>query len=213
MPQPLSLATGALVATALALSSAALAEISIVQTTAAAPTYTTQLTFDEPGAPTGQLPPNTWVPDYGLTIEGGAGNPFVGDLSGIFGPWAGTGNAITANFGLFLTFDTALTEMSFQAWDDSGPPTPFGGGLAVALFNDGQKVGFQFFTPAFGGVGKTWFNITTSGASVFDEVRVLGFASIGSNTIMDNLSWNAVPTPGGIAVLLMGLAGRSRRRS
>jgi hypothetical protein len=103
--------------------------------------------------------------------------------------------------------------MSFQAWDDSGPPTPFGGGLAVALFNDGQKVGFQFFTPAFGGVGKTWFNITTSGASVFDEVRVLGFASIGSNTIMDNLSWNAVPTPGGIAVLLMGLAGRSRRRS
>jgi hypothetical protein len=212
MTRVLSLVTSAAIV-ALTAASTASAGITVTNTTEAAPTYSTVLNFDEAGAPSGELPPSTWQSDFGLTINGGAGNPFVGNLGGIYGPWAGTGNAIVAPFGLFLNFDNDLTEFSFQAWDPSGPPTPFGGGLHVHYFLDGVHLGTQSVTPAWGGVGKTWFNITTTDGSRFDEVRVLGGSFIGSDTIMDNLSWNAVPGPGGLAFLLFGLASRSRRRA
>ena len=189
------------------------AGLTVSQTTAAAPTYGTILNFDAPGEPTGQLPPNTWVPTYGVSIQGGADNPFVGDFTGTLGPWAGNGNAIAAAWGLIYNWNTDLTELSFQAWDDSGPPTLFGGGVGVFVFKDGVALSEALYTPAWGGVGKSWFNITTTDGSTFDEVRVMGFGNFGPTTVMDNLSWNAVPTPGALALLGLGLAARSRRRA
>ncbi|MFO0828215.1 MAG: hypothetical protein U0572_08695 [Phycisphaerales bacterium] len=207
------LSLGLAVGVALTCATGASAGYVFSQTTAAAPTYSTVLNFDEPGTPTGLVPPNTWVPNYGVSINGGCDFPFVGDLHAVYGSWAGTGNAIEQVWGLFYNFTAPVTEMSFQAWDPSGPPSPFGGGLVIALLKNGVDVGGASFTPAWGGVGKTWYNITTSSGSTFDEIRVFGNGFV-PDTIMDNLSWNTVPAPGAIALLgLGGLVGRGRRRN
>lgn len=199
---------------ALAGASAALADITVTQSAAPAPTYSTTLNFDEPGGPVGPVSTDAWASLGLIEMQAGDGAPVVGDFDAANGGWGlGDGNSFFGNFGVFMTFDTDLTEMSLQAWDPSGPPTPFGGGLAVVLFDDSVEVGSGFFTPAWGGVGDSWFNITTSGGMVFDEVRVLGFG-FGPTTYADNISWNAVPAPGAGAALfgLCTLAARRRRR-
>ena len=175
--------------------------------------YATTLTFDESGGPTGAVATDAWA-GIGITeLQSGDGLPLVDDFSSAPGQgWLGAGNAFFGNFGVFMTFDTDLSAMSFQAWDPSGPASPFGGGLGVFVFNDGVEVGSSFGTPAWGGVGDAWFDITTSGGMVFDEVRILGFG-FGPTTYVDNLSWTAVPAPASAGVLALGLVGARRRRS
>jgi hypothetical protein len=193
--------------------SSASAAVSVTQQAAPAPTYATVLNFDEPGGPTGaNVPNNSWagapwnIPDFS---SGDIVANFVGDNSVSTGQ--GT-NSYAGPFGVFITFANDMTEMSFQGWDPSGPPSPFGGGAAVAALNDGVEVGTWFGTPAFGGNGNSWFHITTTAGSTFDEVRFLGFG-FSPTSIVDNLSWNVVPEPGSFALLgVAGLAVLRRRR-
>jgi hypothetical protein len=177
-----------------------------------APSYAMNLNFDEAGGPTGKVEPTAWLATYGITIEAGTGTEFVDDFDDANGGWGlGDGNSFFGNFGVFMTFTDDLTEMSFDAWDPSGPQTPFGGGLGVFVLNDGVEVANAFVTPAWGGVGDPAFNITTDGGMVFDEVRVLGYG-FAPTTYVDNLSWNVVPAPGCIAMLGTAfLLGRRRR--
>jgi uncharacterized protein (TIGR03382 family) len=67
--------------------------------------------------------------------------------------------------------------------------------------------------PAWGGFGDSWFDMTTDGGDVFDEVRILGFG-FDPTTYADNMSWNAaIPAPGSLALLaLAGVVGRRRNR-
>jgi MYXO-CTERM domain-containing protein len=179
------------------------------------PTYAgQQLNFDEPGGPTGLVSPDAWLATHGITIQAGDGAPQVDDWATITGqPWLGENNSFYGNFGVFITFTSDVTEFAVEIWDPSGPPSPFGGGLAIYLFNDGNQVFADAYTPAWGGVGDPSFDITTDGGSVFDEVRILG-NGFTPTTYADNLSWNPVPTPGALALLgLAGILGRRRRRA
>lgn len=215
--QEMNSKTTIVIATLCAASSAALADYTIAQQNDPAPTYAVTLNFDEPGGPIGPVPTDAWA-GLGLAeMEAGDGVPFVDDFSGA-NPWINDGNAFFGNFGVFMTFDTDLTEMSIQVWDPSGEPSFFGGGLNVILFNDGVEVwdlgvqNGQIAEPAWGGIGDSWFNITTSNGMVFDEVRILGFGFT-PTTYVDNISWNPIPTPGTFAVVgLVGLGAARRRR-
>jgi len=178
------------------------------------PTYTDfNLTFDEPGTPTGPVAPDAFQADYGLILEAGDGNGQVDDWGTETGqPWLGTGNSFFGNFGVFMSFDTDLTALSMQAWDPAGPPSPFGGGMGIFVFNDGEEIASSFVTPAWAGVGESFFDITVTDGMVFDEVRVLGFG-FPNTTYADNISWNVVPSPAGLAVMgIAGLVGGRRRR-
>lgn len=201
-------------ASALAIASAAQANYTITQTAAPAPTYSTTLTFDEVGGPTGAVATNAWAGIGLAEIVAGDGGTFVGDNDTPNGGWGlGTGNSFFGPFGVFMTFSTDLDAISFQAWDPSGAPSPFGGGAAIGFFNDGQEVGSLFFEPAWGGLGDTWFTITADSGMVFDQVNVLGFGFF-PTTVVDNLSWNAVPAPSAAALLgVFGVASMRRRRS
>jgi hypothetical protein len=80
------------------------------------------------------------------------------------------------------------------------------------MFDDGVEVASSFVTPAWGGIGDTWFDITADGGDVFDEVRILGWG-FSPTTYADNLSWDVVPGPGSLALLAVaGLVSRRRRR-
>ncbi len=204
---------GTVAALAIALISApAFASYTITQQNGMAPTYSTTLNFDEVGGPTGVVATNVFS-GIGLDVfESGAGDQAIGDNS-VFEPWLPSDNTAFMNFGMFLTFGSDLTEMSFQGWDPGGTPSPFGGGAAVSIWDDGVEVASSFITPAWGGFGDSWFDITTSGGMVFDEVKFLGFG-FDSRTHVDNLSWNAVPEPTSLALLTMtgvGLLVRRRR--
>jgi hypothetical protein len=212
----LSILSSAAAVAAFALGAPAMAAVSVTQQAAPAPTYSTILNFDEPGGPTGSnVPNNSWnVAPWNIPVfqSGDTIANSVADQSASTGQ--GT-NAYAGPFGVFVEFGAAqeLTSLSFQGWDPSGPPSPFGGGAAVAAFNDGVEVGSWFGTPAFGGAGNSWFNITTTGGSVFDEVRFLGFG-FSATSIVDNLSWNASPVPEPTSLALIGVAslGMLRRR-
>ena len=195
-----------------AIAAPALGSIVVTQGSSA-PTYTDfSLDFDEPGGPTGVVDPGAWSASHGITeLQAGDGVPQVDDWTGIFGPWVGTGNSFFGNFGVFMTLDTDVTEMSLQVWDPSGGP-PFGG-MAVVLFDDGNQVSWTDHTPAWGGVGDEWFDITTDGGDVFDEIRLVGFG-FDPTTFMDNVSWNVIPEPTSLAIFgLMGVTVLRRRRA
>lgn len=194
---------------------------------ASAPTYTDHvLNFDEPGGPSGVVSPDAWATSHGISeMQAGDLVPQVDNYDAIFGGgggWlGGNTNAFFGNFGVFMTLDHDVSAMSLQVWDPSGPPSFFGGGLNVILFNDGVEVWDLFVqtgdiaTPAWGGVGDEWFDIATTDGAVFDEVRILGFG-FGPTTFVDNLSWDvaSVPAPGALALLgLAGLTGTRRRRA
>lgn len=192
------------------------AAVTITQQSAPAPTYSTLLTFDEPGAPTGIVADNYWQPGYGITsMTDGVNGPAVGidDLSAFY-PWVNTGNVVNGNFGIYITFDQAVTAMSFQAWDPSGSPSPFGGGMNIYLtdIND-NIIEALSFTGAWGGIGDEWFDITTSGGTTFQKVVIFN-NSFDPYTFIDNVSWNNVPAPGSFALIAVaGLVGRKRRRA
>lgn len=198
---------------AVAIAAPAAADITI-SLGASAPTYSTTLTFDEPGTPTGVVPASTWVSTHGVDIGGGDGLSVVDNFSVNPGQgWLGTGNAFLGNFGVFMTFENDLTDFSSQVWDPSGAPSPFGGGAVVFLFDDGVEVANFAFTPSWGGVGDEWINITATGGMVFDDVRILGYG-FQPLTHIDNASWNAVPAPASAALIgLAGLVSTRRRRA
>lgn len=191
-------------------SAAANADITIIQS-ASGTSYGTTLVFDEIGGPTGVVAPDAWAGIGVAEMQAGDSVPFVGDASGTH-PWINDGNSFLGNFGVFMTFDSDITNFSGQFWDPSGSPGPFGGGMGVFVYNDGVEVANNFVTPAWGGLGDTWFDISVTDGMVFDEIRVLGFG-FGPTTYADNLSWNAVPTPSGLALLtIAGVASTRRRR-
>lgn len=200
------------VLTAALIAGSALATVTVTQDSSGT-TYGTTLNFDEMGGPTGPgIANNAWAGIGLADMAAGDGNNFVGDNATLFGPWIGSGNSFFGNFGVFMTFDSDLTAFSGQVWDPSGPPSPFGGGGLVAVFNDGAEVANFGFEPAWGGFGDTWIDISTSGGMVFDEVRILGFG-FDPTTFVDNLSWNAVPAPSSAAILALGgFVGARRRR-
>lgn len=172
------------------------------------------LNFDEPGTPTGVVADTTWQMSHGVTIGAGDGVPVVDDNDALQGGWGlGDGNSFFGNFGVFINFDYDVTEMAFEMWDTSGTPSPFGGGAAIFLYDDGNQVDSLFnITPAFGGIGDSWFNVVADSGMVFDEIRILGFGTP-AFTFVDNLSWNAVPTPGAIGLFgIAGMAAIRRRR-
>ena len=148
------------------------AQVTVTQGSSA-PVYSNTLNFDEPGTPTGVVPANTWAPLGISDFNAGDGQPVVGDFTAnaIGGPWVGTGNSFFGNFGVFMTFDSDLTAFSADVWDPSGPPSPFGGGLGVFVFDNGVEVTNSFGEPAWGGLGDQAWDISTAGGAVFDEVR------------------------------------------
>ncbi len=199
---------------ALAVAAPATAAISITQSAAPAPTYQTLLTFDEPGTPSGGLvPSNYWKPGYGLTITDGVNgnNTVIDNLTGTF-PWLGTGNVDVGTFGVYLAWNQDVAALSFQAWDPSGPPSPFGNGLTVLLLDASDNIlEGNTYTGAWGGVGNTWFDVTTSGGDSFRKAIIFN-NSFDPTSFVDNVSWNLVPGPGALCVLGLGLVGLGRRR-
>lgn len=206
--------TATLAITALATAAGgAFASITVSQG-ASGTTYGTTLNFDEAGGPTGPgLANNSWASTGLADMAAGDGNNFVGDNASLFGPWIGTGNSFFGNFGVFMTFDSDLTNFSGQVWDPSGAPSPFGGGVGIFVFDDGVEVANMFIEASWGGVGDEWIDISADSGMVFDEVRILGFG-FDPTTYVDNLSWNAVPAPSGLAALgMVGLVATRRRRA
>ncbi|KAA0213941.1 MAG: hypothetical protein DYG94_03310 [Leptolyngbya sp. PLA3] len=188
------------------------ADFTITQSGAQAPTYATTLNFDEIGGPVGTIAPDSFAA-LGLSyLQSGEGTTVVGDNDAGAGWGLGQGNSFYGAWGVFMNFSADLTNFSAQVWDPSGPPTFTGGGLAVILFNDGVEVGSSWgHTPAWGGLGDTWFDIGTTNGDMFDEVRILGFGFF-PTTVIDNLSWNMVPSPGTGGVAALGVMALRRRR-
>lgn len=188
------------------------ATVTITQGTSA-PTYSNLLTFDEVGGPTGNAANNAFAGIGIPNFQSGEGQKNIGDNSGFFVGMQ-SDNTAWMPFGMILQFDQDVTDMSFQGWDPAGPPGGFGGGAVIFLINDGDEnnpVAAEAFTPAWGGVGDEWYNITTSDGMVFDEVRFFG-NGFPNDTIVNDISWNIIPEPGSLALLALGVVGIVARR-
>jgi len=138
----------------------------------------------------------------------GDGSNFVGNNSAATGQ--GT-NSYYGPYGVNIKFSQDLASLSFQGWDSSGPPTFFGGGALAVAFDNGTQVGFVSVTPAWSGAGKSWYNITTDGGSVFDEIAFYGNGNF-PESVVDNLSWTVAPEPSSVALLSVASIGVLRRR-
>ena len=123
---------------------------------------------------------------------------------------------LAGGFNVNMMFDQPVTELSWQGWASGSPGFPFGG-INAFLFSDGVEVAAYFgsFAP-FGGVGDTWFNVTTTDGMTFDEVRFFNPAFNSFQAYVDNVSWNnVVPEPSGLAlsaVFVLAFAGLRRRK-
>lgn len=206
-------ATIATAGLALTLGASAHATVTITRG-ASAPTYSSTLTFDEVGGPTGMNLPAGSFAAYGMAeIYSGEGSNNVGSYASTPGlQWLGADNVFYGPFGVFMEIGEDVTAFSLEFWDSSGPPTFSGGGAGILVFNDGVQVGSLFgINPAFGGFGDSWFNIVATDGMVFDEVRAVGFGFF-PQSYVDNLSWQVVPTPGAAALLTLSGAATLRRR-
>lgn len=197
----------------------AMAQYTISAGDSPAPTYHTTLTFDEPGGPVGAgVPSNAWADSHGISaLDAGDGFSYVHELHDQPGfGWLPDNNVFQGNFGVFITFEESLTAFSAQVWDNAGPNIPPfpGGGMIVALHNDGAEVAQTLIqTPAFGPSGDSWFDITASGGLVFDEVRFVGQINGGAMTIINDISFNTIPAPGtGVMIAGCGLLSARGRR-
>lgn len=187
--------------------STASAGVVVTQQAAAAPTYGNVADFDLFTAPA-EAAPNTWAAS-GLASFTDGGNPFVPivNVNGVY-PWVPNSNVVSGfSFGLFMTFDPGVvTEASFQIWSSAGAPGPFSG--LYIYVNDQLAASVN---PSWGGVGDTWYDVTTNGGSTINSVAIIAGGFGFPELFLDNLSWN-VPTPGAIALLMLGgLTGRRRR--
>lgn len=199
-----------------ALAAPALADYNIQASASPAPTYATTLDFNEGGVPIGAALALDAFSSFGVSsLAAGDGFNRIDDFSTQPGyGWLPAGNAFIGGYGVFMNFDTDLTEMSAQVWDNSAPANLLGGGLYIVLFNDGVEVSFDTVEPVFGSTGDSWYNITTTGGDVFDEVRFVGANFAGPLTILGEASWNTVPAPAAAALLgLGGLVAARRRRA
>lgn len=174
-----------------------------------APTYSQTLNFDEVGGPTGSVPSNAFAGVGISSAISGAGDLGIGPSGFSF---VGSGNVANGSFGIYLTFAQPLTNLSTQYWDNSGRASPFGGGCAVNVLNNGELVASYFYAnPAFSASAtNSWVDISTTAGSVFNEVQFVGFGFT-PQAYIDNVSWT-VPQPAGLALLgVAGLVGRRRR--
>lgn len=180
-----------------------------------APTYGTTIDFDEVGGPTGVVPADSWAARGVSSLVGGTGPAFVSNLNAQPGfGWLPDSNVLIGSFGVFFEFSTDVTEFSAQVWDNAGPAGIFSGGMLFVVENDGVEVANFFWeTPVYGTAGDNWFNVITTDGMVFDRIALVGLAFVGPETIIDNVSFNAVPAPAsaGLLVGALGLAGRRRR--
>jgi len=176
-------------------------------------TYSTTLNFDEAGGPTGFVNTGDWAGLGLASISSADGVHQVNDYTASVGPWVGTGNSFFGNFGVTMVFDSDLTHFSAQAWDPSGPSSFSGGGFKGVALHDGVEVGSFFSSPgpAWGGLGDEWWDVTATDGMVFNEVQLFGFG-FSPTTYVDNISWNAVPAPSGLALIGLGGFVASRRR-
>ncbi|MBX3380388.1 MAG: hypothetical protein KF805_09840 [Phycisphaeraceae bacterium] len=199
---------------ACAAGNAANAGYSFIQSASAQPTYANVLNFDAPGSPTGACAGNAFA-SFGVSslVTGTDPGAFVSQVNATPGfGWLGTGNVAYGSFGLYMTFDSQVSQLSVQYWDTSGPASFFGGGAALVLKKAGVEVGSLFITnPAFGPTGQSWFNITTDGGSTFDEIDFVGFG-FPADAYIDNVSWTKVPTPASATLLAFGGVLLARRR-
>ncbi|MBX3373845.1 MAG: hypothetical protein KF817_08415 [Phycisphaeraceae bacterium] len=187
---------------------------SVTQTSEPAPQYANLVTFDEPGTPTG------WVP-FGLYQSVGfnmasTDDPSgfnIGDVSDAF-PWLGTGNVAYASSGLLLRFHHGgARRVSFQGWGDAGPAGPFGGFLVWILDEEGNVLSeYDTFTPAWDGLGNTWYNIAAYGSARVQYLLISNKGDEAGDTYIDNLSWSLVPAPGAFALFAVAGLARARRR-
>lgn len=193
---------------------AANAGFTIIQSASAQPTYANVLNFDAPGSPTGDCAANAFA-GFGVSslIGGASPGAFVSQANTTPGlGWLGTGNVAYGSFGLYMQFSSAVSELSVQYWDTSGPGSFFGGGAAIVLKLGGVEVeNYYINNPSFSPTGKPWFNITSSGGSTFDEIDFVGFG-FPADAYIDNVSWTSVPAPASAAVLGFGGIVLARRR-
>jgi hypothetical protein len=211
-----SLVAGLAIAASLCIATSAPAAYTITQSGPAAPSYSKLITFDEPGTPTGVVAKDWWANNLGLgvTIED-AVNANAVAISDPADAWLGSGNVAGGIFGIYqIVFTGNASSMSFQAWDSSGSPNPFGAGLRIVLLDaNNNQLANQAFTGAWGGVGNTWFNVTTTNGDSFNKIAIFNNTSF-NPTYIDNVSWNSVPSPGALALFsLAGLVRRGRRRA
>lgn len=214
----------AVTATSLALASASSAQagITITQSAAAAPTYSNSVMFTSPAG--FNLPTNTWAAEGLSSVVGydtgscNVLNLFAvedGDGNQIY-PWAPDSNVLYSPWGIEITFAQAVSSVSFQAWGNGGEPGFFGGAYVNLYDGDytpGSEVGSGAFTAAWGGVGDTWFNITTTDGSQFDRLVFSNNAMGLPEQFISQISWTNVPGPGSLALIgLAGLVGGRRRR-
>lgn len=199
----------AVIGAGIAITSTASAAIVVTQQAAAAPTYSTLINFNDlaPGTYAG----NTWAAQGLTTLTDGA-NPSVSieNVSGSF-PWIPTNAANGFNFGLFFAFANDVTEASFQIWT-SAQSGPFGG-VGINFFDANDNLLHSAaVSQVWGGTGNSWINVTTNGGSSFAKMSIayggFGFPQL----FVDNVSWNAVPAPGALALLGVAMVGGSRRR-
>ena len=126
--------------------------------------------------------------------------------------WA-LGNQLNGGTMIQMLFDTPVTEITWQGWAD-GPSGLPRGGIFVLMFLDEIQVGFYNGDAAFGGLGDEWFNAVADAGDAFDEIVFLNPSLHSLNTYVDNITWNAVPSPGPLALLgVAGLLGGRRRRA
>jgi hypothetical protein len=173
-----------------------------------------------------------FYPDGAAFDEDDNGNQFIiEDATAFYNDFAGYGSpdksltfgsafvpgdnlSIGALASVWLTFDQAADAASFDlAYYENGP----WGGIdwVVEAVLDGQVVATETLTIADGGGrdNATWATLSIDGA-VFDELHIYSWLDgdyTAARGMIDDLTFNTVPAPAGLA-LLIGAAATGRRR-
>lgn len=192
------------------------AAITITQQATPTPTYSNLITFDEPGVPVGVNadPFIHYQSSLGISFTSGNGGMSVNDFDTLLGidGGQGDGNQLNGGFGITMWLDSAATSASWQGWADGSRNPPFGG-IVVFVYNNGVEVGNYSGVSPYGGIGDEWFNVVATDGDQFDQIVFFNGAFNSFNSYVDNVSWNAVPAPGALALFgAAGLVGARRKR-